>query len=275
MNTGLLKRAFMGSIFLLSALPTLFAGDTPNSGIDVLKGRILILRHAYREQNQHYNATGLPQFGTSECSWTVCGAVRVNKIDTRQNAVIMKADRLDAWFDARGYRFSPSGRNVTISIDVLPGAEREQNLQVAMHAVFLDSNDNIASTVPPFWRLYFDCTSNGKKPIEFVRSDDFRARSGVANPADKNVKPPKPLRTPDPTYPDEARHQNIEAKVVLYAVVGVDGGVHDIRVLEPAGFGLDEAAEDCVQKWRFSPCEKDGRPVDCGINVQVAFRFFR
>ena len=60
--------------------------------------------------------------------------------------------------------------------------------------------------------------------------------------------------------------------VVLWMVVGVDGRAHDITVARSLGHGLDEQAVKAVQKWRFEPAKRKGKPVPVQINVEVKFR---
>jgi gamma-glutamyltranspeptidase/glutathione hydrolase len=89
------------------------------------------------------------------------------------------------------------------------------------------------------------------------------------------VTPPKVTFSPDPEYPEEARAAKIEGAVNLWVVVGSDGKVHDVRVREGIGHGLDEKAVAAVRNWRFNPATHEGRPVAVQINVQVNFRLYR
>src|SRR6516225_2533108 len=88
------------------------------------------------------------------------------------------------------------------------------------------------------------------------------------------VSAPRALETPDPEYSEEARKAKYQGVVVLWLIVGPDGKPHDIRVSRPLGMGLDQKAIEAVQRWRFEPAMKDGRPVAVQINVEVNFRLY-
>ncbi|HTR53400.1 MAG TPA: TonB family protein [Kofleriaceae bacterium] len=62
-------------------------------------------------------------------------------------------------------------------------------------------------------------------------------------------------------YNDDALKAGIEGTVVLDLIVGADGRVRDVVVVKGIGHGLDEAALAALHDCRFSPGEKDGKPV--------------
>jgi TonB family protein len=43
-------------------------------------------------------------------------------------------------------------------------------------------------------------------------------------------------------------------------------------VIRSLGLGLDQKAIEAVQKWRFKPGQKDGKPVPVSANIEVNFR---
>jgi protein TonB len=94
----------------------------------------------------------------------------------------------------------------------------------------------------------------------------FRVGNGVSAP--------RALETPDPEYSEEARKAKYQGTVVLWLIVGPDGKPRDIRVTRPLGMGLDQKAIEAVNRWRFEPAMKDGRPVAVQINVEVNFRLY-
>jgi TonB family protein len=87
-----------------------------------------------------------------------------------------------------------------------------------------------------------------------------------------NTKPPKSLHKRKPKYPEAARRAGKEGVVRLEATIGTDGKAKDIKVIEGIGFGCDEAAIEALKKSRFTPAEKDGKPVDRRIIIPYRFK---
>ncbi len=80
-----------------------------------------------------------------------------------------------------------------------------------------------------------------------------------------------------PRYPPEARKDRIETQVMLMALVKADGTVGDTCTV-PSGvleqlriYGIEQAAIECVKKWKFMPARRDGAAVDAYYPAVVAF----
>ena len=86
------------------------------------------------------------------------------------------------------------------------------------------------------------------------------------------VSAPVPIFKPEPEYSEEARKAKFQGAVMLAIIILPDGTTSNIRVIRPLGLGLDEKAIEAVQKWRFRPSMKDGKPVAVTANVEVNFR---
>ncbi len=84
--------------------------------------------------------------------------------------------------------------------------------------------------------------------------------------------PPVPIFSPEPEYSEEARTAKFQGTVRLALVVDEHGLPTQIRVLTPLGLGLDAKAIEAVQKWKFKPGMKDGKPVAVQASVEVNFR---
>ncbi|HYL93488.1 MAG TPA: energy transducer TonB [Alphaproteobacteria bacterium] len=91
----------------------------------------------------------------------------------------------------------------------------------------------------------------------------------------KEITPPKPVNTPMASFPPSARavpaKNHIHRVVLLTGYVGKDGRYHDAKVVRSAGEDYDKEALDTVKTWEFSPCTKDGQPVNCSFDVEMAF----
>jgi protein TonB len=86
------------------------------------------------------------------------------------------------------------------------------------------------------------------------------------------VSPPSILFKVEPEYSEEARKAKFQGTVLLFVVVDEKGNPRDIKILRPLGLGLDQKAVEAVEKWKFSPGKKDGKPVAVQAQIEVNFR---
>lgn len=76
----------------------------------------------------------------------------------------------------------------------------------------------------------------------------------------------------EPEYSEEARKAKYSGTVLLSVVVDEHGIPQDIHVVRQLGLGLDEKAIEAVQKWRFRPGVRNGKPVRVRATIEVSFR---
>jgi len=79
------------------------------------------------------------------------------------------------------------------------------------------------------------------------------------------------LYAPDPEYTEAARHNPIEGTVVLSAAVDENGVPRNIQLVKSLDPGLDQNAIAAVQKWKFKPWIKDGKPQTVPVTVELNF----
>jgi protein TonB len=106
-------------------------------------------------------------------------------------------------------------------------------------------------------------------------------------PGDERVEPsgpPAPVEvTPDmvspvlvrkvkPDYPALARAARLPGFVLLQAVVGEDGCVEDVKVLQASSPLFGDAAVEAVRQWKYRPALQSGRPVRVYFSVRVEFQ---
>lgn len=88
------------------------------------------------------------------------------------------------------------------------------------------------------------------------------------------ISAPQPVSTPDPEYTEEARRGKTQGTCTLMLIVDAAGRTRDIRVVHGLGLGLDAKAMEAVQRWRFDPALKDGKPVTVQISIEVEFKLY-
>ncbi len=61
---------------------------------------------------------------------------------------------------------------------------------------------------------------------------------------------------------------------MLELLVRVDGSVSDLKIKQSSGFArLDRAALDAVRRWRYTPAQQDGQPIEYRYLQPVTFGF--
>ncbi len=72
-------------------------------------------------------------------------------------------------------------------------------------------------------------------------------------------------------YPDMARRNGIEGTVLISALIGKNGSVEKIKVIDSDNQMLDDAALKAVQETTFTPAKQNGQPVRCWIQLPIRF----
>jgi len=94
----------------------------------------------------------------------------------------------------------------------------------------------------------------------------------VPSDAGGQIKPPKKVRSLNPTYPASLRGTATEGVVILSGRIGLDGYITDISVLREVHPDLASAAVTAVREWRYSETLLNCQPVDVGITITVNFK---
>jgi protein TonB len=85
-----------------------------------------------------------------------------------------------------------------------------------------------------------------------------------------DIQEPKKIRDVKPVYPPDALAAGLEGVVIMEAIIGTDGTVADVSVVRSVP-GLDQAAVDALQQWKFTPTRLNGEPVEVLMTVTVNF----
>ncbi|MEP7343302.1 MAG: energy transducer TonB [Acidobacteriota bacterium] len=75
-------------------------------------------------------------------------------------------------------------------------------------------------------------------------------------------------------YTEDARQNQIQGTVVLSVIFGADGRIHDVRALRSLPNGLTEEAISVVQRIRFNPAVRGGKPVSVRSTIEYNFTLY-
>ncbi len=73
-----------------------------------------------------------------------------------------------------------------------------------------------------------------------------------------------------PSYPEPARIARVQGTVNLQAIIGRDGRIRELQVMNGHPF-LVKAATDAVRQWVYRPTMLNGQPVEVITSVEVKF----
>ena len=96
----------------------------------------------------------------------------------------------------------------------------------------------------------------------------------VYTPGSGGVTQPVPIFTPEAEFSDEARRQKYQGVCVISVIIDAQGYPQNARLVQTLGMGLDQKALEAVQRYRFKPARKDGKPVAARMTVMVNFRLY-
>jgi len=92
--------------------------------------------------------------------------------------------------------------------------------------------------------------------------------------SNKFDKPPVATYIAPAVFSEKARKAKYQGVVLVSTVIDEQGNPTDIKVVKSVGMGLDEKAVESVNRSRFQPAIKDGKPVAAQITIAVNFRLY-
>lgn len=119
--------------------------------------------------------------------------------------------------------------------------------------------------------------------LQLLDDEGLCAQEGVLDTGDETAKMPvrfevggsmtEPVKLSgsSPKYLESARLAYVEGKVILDLIIGDDGAVRCVRVIDGLPFGLSCSAAVAVANWKFKPSTERGEPIECRYILSVRF----
>jgi periplasmic protein TonB len=79
--------------------------------------------------------------------------------------------------------------------------------------------------------------------------------------------------TPRPEYPDSARREGREGRVLLRVLIDDQGRTKAVEINTSSGSSiLDRAAAEAIRRWSFHPARYGEQPVESWLRIPIEFR---
>jgi TonB family protein len=130
--------------------------------------------------------------------------------------------------------------------------------------VYLDGAFRIVGGTYPFWN---EDLQRQRRSLD--------VNTGALGPNGRiftggTVQAAKLIHLVQPEYPREAKRMLIQGTVHLHAIIGKDGRVSELRVID-GDPDLAHAAMNAVRRWRYKPTLLEGNPVEVDTTISVVF----
>ena len=276
--------------FLILILST--AAFAQEELLNKLVGRILVIRNFYTEPLLRYDGSGHIKHRALSGDWTTA-QFKIEKASLTNNGFALDGKRVAIGYnekkdDITFYQLEPLSIKVE---DLPPDKLTQQKPDELTHQIFVVLRDE-PDTVPDFWRdlvlgnVVADKDEKGHKvyrlksdPPHGHRPQGELISGAMSSPQSApvyrvggKVKRPEIIRKRDPNFSELAKKLGYQGMTTLRLIISETGAPEEIKIIRPAGFGLDESAVQAVKNWVFRPATRDGQPVKVVVMVEVNFR---
>jgi TonB family protein len=86
-----------------------------------------------------------------------------------------------------------------------------------------------------------------------------------------NVSTARLITQPKPVYPAELKDLGVEGTVLLSAIIGKDGTIQNVKVVQTPDERLSKAAIEAVKQWRYEPARLNGEPIEVLSEIDMQY----
>jgi len=83
---------------------------------------------------------------------------------------------------------------------------------------------------------------------------------------------PQPKRQGSPRYPSTARRSGLEGYAIAEFIIDENGNVASVEITKSSDPVFEQPTIEAIRGWKFSPGQKDGRPVKTRSRVKMPYQ---
>jgi len=258
--------------FLIIVAPLASAGTATNSKdlAKSLKGKIVFLRGMEAGDTLTFDAQGA-EVGSYRTESFAYSTIKVKKVRFSAAQLTIEGERAALVFNSKSD--SPSLNDIEYvplkeKVDVIVGldAGHPEVLGNALGKIFSANADEALNDLSSTARRTALYSLGSTAQVDRLMQTPYKPGHGVS--------PPRLTYFVDPNFSSEARNEKIGGVCVVGLIVDTTGRPEHIRILRPAGHGLDINAIIAVSQYHFAPAQDGGIAVPVAINIQVNFRVY-
>ncbi|MCL5670980.1 MAG: TonB family protein, partial [Acidobacteria bacterium] len=225
-------------------------------------GQRMLQQTFYGGAKVRYQANGQALHAKEPGSWTVDADLQCKKVLVKRRKLVIEGNRLYFIYDKKVNRLKPYlGPKAEIDIETGNGPVSISALQHDIANVFMTGQERLVDFVPSYWKPFL---LQPDKQVHKMALGPLSAGRG-------RVTPPKLLLKRAPPSTPEARNAGLHGTMILSIIVGKKGRVTRPSIIRPLGLGLDDSAARTVEKWKFEPATRGGKPVAVRERIEVSF----
>jgi TonB family protein len=244
-----------------------------------LMNHVLILRDFPDDNRIEYDQNGRPVSKIHTGAWTTA-KMQVQQVKIDPQRIELRGPRVFTYYNDKLGRLEASRIRESYRLVLnLDASSRNKNfLDAALARIFILTDRDFVDSVPEYWRPFLlghvRKDKNGNPELtDWPPERNLGAQPSVidAMKLPEGSVPPKRLQSTGPHYPQAARRLGLVGDVVIQAIIGKDGKMHEFAVLKPMGAGVEEEALSAVRQWIYTPATVHGQPIEVSMTITLHF----
>lgn len=268
------------AVLLFVGAPTLGFAQSQAELRSQLVGGMVTLRGFYSSNNLNYDSSGQLETRSDSGPWTLFGKIEITDLKISNHRLKIEGNRVWVSWTREGSQtqihYGRSPRRISIEV-ALNGNGPDADAASAIQKIFLKEGE-MCEAAPELWKAFFcpkpsPATTDEKTSVEAAGSSQPDPATGITKVRlSGGIVEGHITHEVQPEYPPLARANRLQGRVLLAAVIGKDGHITQLHVIEPLGMGVDESTAEAVSKWRYSPYLLFGKPVEIDTTITVNYQ---